>query len=74
LSFRLAREAHAELSVLDARGRRIATLVDGVLSAGDHERVWDGCNAAGRAQPSGVYFAHLRAEGRSLKQAMVLLK
>lgn len=50
----------ATVSVHDARGRLVRTLVDGHLAAGEHAFAWDGRDDAGRRAPAGVYL--LRAE------------
>jgi len=49
------------LSVHDLAGRRVARLLDGVLSAGEHEMRWDGRGADGRRVESGRYFIRLAA-------------
>lgn len=50
----------ARLQVYDARGRLVATLLDGLLPAGDHTIFWDGRDAQGRSVVSGVY--HLKLD------------
>lgn len=59
LSFRLAVRGDVRLTVHDARGRRVRTLVDAPLAAGDHSVEWDGRDAAGRSVASGVYLARI---------------
>ena len=54
LSFMLPAAAHVRLTILDAAGRRVATLVDDVRPAGTQQVIWQ----AGRAS-AGLYFAHL---------------
>ena len=56
LSFTLAEDRIVRLSLLDARGREIAILVDGMRSAGRHEHVFD----AGALAP-GTYIIVLRS-------------
>lgn len=55
LSFDLAQSGRARLEVFDIRGRRIVTLVDDVLGAGQHSRVWEATDASGAPLASGVY-------------------
>lgn len=55
LSFDLAQTGHARLEVFDIRGRRVTTLVDAVLGAGQHSRVWEATDASGAPLASGVY-------------------
>jgi len=61
LTYSLAVDTDVELSVHDVQGRLLRTLVDGVQPAGERAVVWDGRDEGGRALPSGVYFARLRA-------------
>lgn len=75
IRFGLPRPATVDLSVYDALGRRVSTLIAGeLLPAGAHERLWLGKDAEGRALASGVYFLQLEAEGRRLTRKMLLLK
>lgn len=73
-SFALREAAPVELAVLDLRGRRVRVLVDDVCAAGQHELVWDGCDEAGRALPSGVYRLHLRAAGICQTRPVTLVR
>lgn len=54
------------LSVFDVRGRRLATLVDGVLPAGRHSVEW----VAPRG--GGLYFCRLQAAGRRVVEKLVV--
>ncbi|HOX26480.1 MAG TPA: agmatine deiminase family protein [Candidatus Krumholzibacteria bacterium] len=73
-SFALAYPDHAELVVLDLRGRRVRTLVDGTCPAGTTEVYWDGRDDAGRSVPSGSYLYRLRAAGLQYTRAATLVK
>ncbi|HMB71569.1 MAG TPA: T9SS type A sorting domain-containing protein, partial [bacterium] len=68
-AFSLDRRAAARLEVFDVRGRRVATLVDEVLGAGEHRREW---RLAG--VPSGVYFYALSAAGRTESLKLVVAR
>ena len=50
ITFSLPRETAVTLDVFDPRGRRVATLIDGHLPAGEHEATWDATDL-----PSGTY-------------------
>jgi hypothetical protein len=69
VSFSLERDTHVALDVVDARGRRVATLVDGMTTAGDHTITWSATDV-----PSGVYFARLVTGERVHVQRVTLLK
>jgi len=62
LRFSLAVDARGALDVFDVAGRHLRRLAEGRFEAGDHQFVWDGTDDAGRALPSGVYFARFAAQ------------
>jgi hypothetical protein len=51
------------------RGRRVASLVNEIQSAGEKSSAWD----AGRL-PSGAYFYRLRVDGQALTGKVHLIK
>lgn len=72
--YSLPRTERVYFVVFDARGRRIRTVVDEVLAAGNHFAHWDGRDEQGRTAANGVYFAKLRAEGKTLGGQVVLAR
>lgn len=50
---RLAVESDVRVTILDTRGRLVATLPVERLSAGPHERSWDGTDGTRRRLPAG---------------------
>jgi len=70
----MPRTGRARMTVYDVGGRRVATIFDGVLSAGPHVVSWDGRDSGGRAASSGVYLCRLEACGTVLTRKMVLLR
>ncbi len=65
----------AELSILDQRGRHVTTLLSELAPAGGWLQVtWDGRDASGRQQPSGIYFAVLDVDGARQTRKMALVK
>ncbi len=74
LDYTLAISGRVELTVYDAFGRRVATLVDGTQAAGRHQLAWEAVDAHGMPLPSGVYVGRLRAGGSELVQKLVLTK
>lgn len=74
LRYGLATAGPARLEIVDTRGRRVRTLLDGAQAAGDHVAVWDGRDDRGRAAPSGVYFCRLVAGGAARQQKLHLVR
>jgi len=58
--FALAAAGRARVEVFDPAGRRVATLLEGALPAGEQLARWSGVGDDGARAPSGLYF--LRAE------------
>jgi len=71
--FSLPRAAHATLTVYDALGRVVKTLVDADLAQGEHRAAWDGTAANGDKVASGVYFYELASEGSTKARKLVVI-
>jgi flagellar hook assembly protein FlgD len=61
------------LTIYDTAGRRVASLVDRTLPAGEHALRWDGRTEAGVAAPSGLYFVRLQAGAQSAVRRLAKL-
>jgi len=72
-SFDIPRQAHVKISVYDALGRHVQTLVDGVRQAGHHKARWDATDRHGHSVASGVYFLVMTAGNHRFKDKMMLL-
>jgi Matrixin/FlgD Ig-like domain len=65
LRFDMKEAGPVRLEVFDVAGRRMATLVNGLRDAGEHEIAWDGETPNGDAR-RGIYFARIETpEGRN---------
>jgi len=73
MRFALPRAARAELSVYDAQGRLVRSLLNGSLEAGDHAVRWDGLDAGGRRLANGVYMTRLTVEGEIQRGRFVVV-
>ena len=69
ISFNLLETSSVSVEVFDITGAKVATLVDGQMTAGAHEVVWDASSVA-----SGVYFYKLTANNVSETRQAVLIK
>jgi hypothetical protein len=74
LEFDLNRGASVILTVYDARGRIVRTLIDRLLPAGRHHIIWDGSDTAGLNVATGVYFVRLSARDHMLTRKILLLR
>ncbi len=70
LTFTIAKDDVVTLKIFNALGQEVATLINGVRSAGTYHRVtFDAHHLA-----SGVYFARLQSGGQIQMRKMMLLK
>lgn len=74
LRFDVPRSSRVSLEIYDVNGRRLRTLLDGILSPGTKALAWDGTDADGRSVGSGVYFYRMRADGFLATRKMTLLR
>ena len=69
IPFTLDAEAPVSLAVFDALGRRVATLADGPLAAGDHRATFD---ASGLAP--GPYVVRLEVDGQTVTRRVLFVR
>lgn len=74
IRFDVMRAAEVELSIYDTHGGFVVNLIRGHFDVGSQTAPWNGRDARGVAQASGVYFYRLTAGGASESKRMVLLK
>lgn len=69
ISYSLNEEMQTKVTVWNIVGQRVATLVDGVVEAGDHEETWNASD-----MPSGIYITQLEVGGEVYIRKMTLIK
>ncbi|MGQ0721770.1 MAG: FlgD immunoglobulin-like domain containing protein [Candidatus Eiseniibacteriota bacterium] len=74
IEFALDRPGEVQLTVHDAAGRRVRTLVDGRRDAGTATAAWDGRDESGQPVAAGVYFLTLEGAGGSRSGKITLLR
>jgi hypothetical protein len=62
------------ISLHDVTGRRVRTLLDRTVTAGEYRLSWDGRDDSGRPAAAGIYFARLTAPGVHRVERGVLLR
>jgi hypothetical protein len=70
----LPTSTRVSLSIYDALGRFVITIVDKDVVAGRHSVVWDGRDSAGSAVPSGAYFMKLSTSSAVDVQRLMLVR
>jgi len=74
ISYALPQAGRVTLSIWDASGRRVRTLVDECQAQGSRSIVWDGTDDAGNLLPTGVYFLKLDTNHSTLTRKVVLVR
>ena len=74
IRFDLPSAGKVHLEIFDVMGRRVATLLDKRLEAGQHGATWQGKSDTGIPVSSGMYFYRLSAPGFSEARKMLLMQ
>lgn len=74
LTYSVPASGPVEVAIFDVQGRRVATLVNEAVPAGEHSITWNGRDAKGAHAASGIYFVRLLHRGRTQVRKTVLLK
>ena len=69
IQYALSHESRVTVRIYNVLGKEVATLVDGVWSAGVHTVTWNAAN-----EPSGIYFCRMTADGFMATRKLVLMK
>ncbi|MCF7913315.1 MAG: DUF1566 domain-containing protein [Candidatus Cloacimonetes bacterium] len=73
LDFYLPSSEYVNLSIFNIRGQKIITLINEILSEGEHTLVWDGVNTQREKVSGGIYFYTLRTAGERITRKMVMI-
>mgnify|MGYP001137501937 FL=1 len=73
IRFDLPRPEKVTLTVIGVDGRRVATLMNRLLSEGEHVAVWDGRDDDGSRAAAGVYYYRLQAGAFERTMKLILL-
>lgn len=74
IRYYLPRSGKATLEIFNLLGERVKILTDEEQAAGAHILIWNGSDAKGKIQPSGIYFYRLKGKDFSETKKMVFLK
>jgi hypothetical protein len=74
IRYQLARQGRAKLTVFDACGRAVRTLVSSEQKAGKYAVTWDGTDNRRRLVPRGVYFVRFDASDCTGRKKLTLTR
>ena len=74
IQFGLRETGQVRMTIYDVLGRRIRTLVDGTVSAGDQEVLWDARTDEGDDAPSGIYYLEINFGDRQMGSKLLVIR
>ena len=74
ISFEVPAAGPVQVDIWDAAGRRVKTLNEGFLAAGQHAVDWDGSNQNGARLASGTYFIRILVDSATRVQKVTLVQ
>ena len=74
IAFSLPERERIRLEVFDINGKKIRTLVHGIVEEGYREIIWNGRDDSGSEVVSGLYFYRLKAGKKMISRKAVLLR
>ena len=74
INYYVGRPADVRLSVYDAVGSLVRTLVNGRVAPGERTVTWDRTDSSGKSVADGTYFYRLAVDGKSVSGKAVVLR
>ncbi len=74
INYSLAEEGNIELIVFNIKGQKVKTLINEIMTAGNHQIIWDGKDENSKAVSSGIYFYKMNTNNYTSTKKMILLK
>ncbi len=74
ISFGLPKATEVTIDVFNIKGQKVATLLNSLMEAGEHQIEWDGRIEGGHTGATGVYFYRLQSDDFTETKKMLLLK
>jgi hypothetical protein len=74
IAFTLAEDAPVEITIYNVKGQKVRTLINEVLTYGNHSVVWNGTDDRGNIVSSGIYYYKMDSGKFTSSKKMVLMK
>lgn len=74
IAFDLPNKSNCSIEVFDITGRKIKTLMNGVLKAGHYNLEWDGSDKDGRKVSNGIYFYRMKTDSFNEVKKVILIR
>ncbi|MFO7897039.1 MAG: FlgD immunoglobulin-like domain containing protein [Candidatus Cloacimonadales bacterium] len=73
IKFIIEASSNIELTIFNVKGQKIKTLVHSNYPQGVHTVIWNGENESGKPVSSGIYYYHLKSNGKTAANKRCLL-
>jgi hypothetical protein len=74
ISFSISVPSGVKISVFNLSGQKVCTLLDEFRPAGHHQVTWNGKDASGREQASGLYIYSLKVGENTINNKLFFIK
>ncbi len=74
IQYDLSRHMHVSITIYNALGQQVKSLVDNVQTVGKHHVTWDGTDDKNTAVSNGIYLYTMQANDFSVTRKMVLMR
>ncbi len=74
INFNLKKSAFVSLNIYNIKGQKIKSLINNVVSAGNHSVIWKGTDDNSHKVSSGIYFYRMKSGNYTSTKKMILLK
>ncbi len=73
INYVVERPARVQISIYNLLGQLVFTLTDQMQTPGNYNVIWNGENARGQLQPSGIYFYRVQYDERTVATRRIVL-
>ena len=74
IRYAIPKQVYVRMDIYNVAGKKVVTLVNGVMNAGYHSVIWDGRDSFGHAVSGGLYLCRIQAGGYNRVIRMLYLK
>ncbi|MEO0083312.1 MAG: T9SS type A sorting domain-containing protein, partial [candidate division WOR-3 bacterium] len=72
IQWQIPEQSNVIITIYDATGRKIKTLVNDNLTAGFYRTIWNRTDDNNRKVPAGIYFYELKANDYTARHKMII--
>ncbi|NOZ47051.1 MAG: T9SS type A sorting domain-containing protein, partial [Chlorobi bacterium] len=74
INYCLNENSQIDISVFSQHGKKVAILVNGIITQGRHSITWNGKNNYGKLLSSGIYYCRITTKHKTISKKMILIR